>query len=125
MFQRFAPALDEITTPCLVHWDAWNPNIFVQDGKVTGIIDFERALWAEPLMEAQFRPLFGEGVTHPMIGYGKTTFTEAEEQRCQLYSLHLALVMHVACYYRNYATDEIFNFSREYIARTMTWLQSH
>lgn len=122
---KHAPALAEITTPCLVHWDAWNPNFFVNDGRITGIIDFERALWAEPLMEAQFRPLNGPGITNSMRGYGKTSFTFAEEQRCHLYSLHLALVMHVECFYRNYDTDDIFNFSRQYIADTMAWLQAN
>lgn len=122
---KHAPALDEITTPCLVHWDAWNPNFFVKNGRITGIIDFERALWAEPLMEAQFRPLYGPGITNSMRGYGKTSFTFAEEQRKNLYSLHLALVMNTECYYRNYDTDDIFNFSRQYIADTMAWLQAN
>lgn len=123
--QKHASALDEITAPCLVHWDAWNPNFFVREGKITGIIDFERALWAEPLMEAQFRQ-FGEGgVTNSMRGYGKTSFTFAEEQRNHLYSLHLALVMHVECFYRNYDTDDIFNFSRQYIGSTMAWLNAN
>jgi hypothetical protein len=27
---KHIPSLEEITTPCLVHWDAWNPNFFVQ-----------------------------------------------------------------------------------------------
>jgi len=119
--QKHASALDEITTPCLVHWDAWNPNFFVQDGRINGIVDFERALWAEPLMEAQFRQ-FGEGITHSMRGYGKTSFTFAEEKRNHLYALHLALVMHVECYYRNYDTDDIFNFSKQFIRATMEWL---
>jgi hypothetical protein len=120
-----AAALEEVTTPCLVHWDAWNPNFFVQDGRITGIIDFERALWAEPLMEAQFRRMVEPGVSEAMVGYGKTTFTWAEEVRCQLYSLHLALVMNTECYYRNYDTDDIFNFSRQYLAATMAWLQAN
>jgi aminoglycoside phosphotransferase (APT) family kinase protein len=37
---KHASALEEITRPCLVHWDAWNPNFFVKDGRITGIIDF-------------------------------------------------------------------------------------
>ncbi|MCA9989281.1 MAG: aminoglycoside phosphotransferase family protein, partial [Anaerolineales bacterium] len=41
---RHASALDEITAPCLVHWDAWDPNFFVKDGQINGIIDFERAM---------------------------------------------------------------------------------
>lgn len=122
---KHAPALEEIIEPCLVHWDAWDPNFFVTDGRISGIIDFERALWAEPLMEAQFRPLYGPGITNSMRGYGKTSFTFAEEQRMHLYSLHLALVMNTECFYRNYDTDDIFNFSRQYIADTMAWLQAN
>jgi aminoglycoside phosphotransferase (APT) family kinase protein len=124
--QKHAPALAEVTQPCLVHWDAWNPNFFVKDGRIVGIIDFERALWADPLMEAQFRDLFfGMGVTNSMRGYGKTDFTMAEEQRNYLYALHLALVMHTECFYRNYDTDAIFNMSRQFIGGAMAWLQAN
>jgi len=122
---KHAIALEEVTTPCLVHWDAWNPNFFVQDGQITGIIDFERALWAEPLMEAQFRQFGDGGITDAMRGYGKTAFTFAEEQRMHLYALHLGLVMHTECFYRNYDTDDILNFSRQYIGATMAWLQAN
>ena len=123
---KHAPALEEITTPCLVHWDGWDLNFFVKDGRITGIIDFERALWAEPLMEAQFRFLsFGAGVTNSMRGYGKTTFTCAEEQRCHLYTLHLALVTNTECYYRNYDTDSVYNMSRGLMARSMEWLKAN
>lgn len=108
---KHAPALESVTTPCLVHWDAWDPNFFVNDGLVTGIIDFERALWADPLMEAQFRPLaFGE-LPESLIGYGKTTFTSEEDGRNHLYTLLLALVMVSECYYRDYDTDEVRNFA--------------
>lgn len=122
---KHASALEEVTTPCLVHWDAWNPNFFVKDGEITGIIDFERALWAEPLMEAHFRQLFGAGTTNTLRGYGKSTFTMTEEVRSQLYLLHLALTMNVECYYRNYDTDDIFNISRQLIGAAMTWLQAN
>lgn len=62
---KHAPALEEVTKPCLVHWDAWNLNFFVKDGAVSGILDFERALWADPLMEAQFRALFLDRESRP------------------------------------------------------------
>lgn len=134
--QAHAAALEEVTAPCLVHWDAWNPNFFVRDGCITGIIDFERALWADPLMEAQFRRLDASGdtgstagstagITDALRGYGKTAFTQAEEQRCRLYALHLALVMYTECFYRNYDTDFVFNFARQYLAGTMAWLQAN
>jgi aminoglycoside phosphotransferase (APT) family kinase protein len=120
------PALDEVTQPCLVHWDAWNLNFFVKDGRVTGILDFERALWADPLMEAQFRALFfGGGITPSLRGYGKTAFTFAEEQRSYLYVLHLALVMNIEHYYRNYDTDSVLNMSRQFIGQAMQWLKAN
>ena len=123
---KHAAALEEISTPCLAHWDAWDPNFFVKDGRISGIIDFERALWAEPLMEAQFRPLsFGFGVTNSMRGYGKTSFAFAEEQRCHLYSLHLALVMNTECYYRDYDTDSVYNLSRLWMGACMEWLKAN
>src|SRR6266498_440482 len=122
---KHAPALEEIASPCLVHWDAWNPNFFVRDGKVTGIIDFERALWAEPLMEAQFRQFGDASITNSMRGYDKTSFTFTEEQRKHLYSLHLALVMQTECSYRNYDTDDVFNFSRQFLSATMEWLKTN
>ena len=126
VIHKHASSLDEITTPRLCHWDAWNPNIFVKDGHVVGVIDFERALWADPLIEAHFRALaFGSGVTESMIGYGKTTFTHAEDQRCQLYSLHLGILMKTECYYRHYETDHISNVSKELILPAMRWLMEN
>ena len=122
---KHAAALEEITTPCLVHWDAWYPNFFVKDGRIAGIIDFERALWAEPLMEAQFRPLFGDGIANSMRGYGKTSFTEVEQQRCYLYTLHLGLVMNTECYYRNYDSDFAYNTSRQLMGTSMEWLKAN
>jgi aminoglycoside phosphotransferase (APT) family kinase protein len=118
--------LDEVQTPCLVHWDAWDLNFFVRDGQVAGIIDFERALWADPLMEAQFRmPFFGAGITPSLRGYGKTSFSFSEEQRNHLYALHLALVMNTECFYRNYDTDTVFNMSRQFIQMAMEWLNAN
>lgn len=122
---RHIDTLDAVRTPCLVHWDAWQPNFLVQGGHVRGIIDFERALWAEPLMEALFRALSWDGVSESMRGYGKTEFTPDELRRCWLYLLHLALVMHIECHFRHYDSDEISNKSRELIALAMAWLQAH
>jgi aminoglycoside phosphotransferase (APT) family kinase protein len=122
---KHATSLEAVTTPQLVHWDAWNPNFFVKDGKITGIIDFERALWGDPLLEAQFRALAFGGVSDSMQGYGKTTFSHDEDVRCHLYTLHLALVMKTECYYRNYDTDYVSNLALQMIAPNVKWLQDN
>jgi aminoglycoside phosphotransferase (APT) family kinase protein len=118
-----APALDEVTTPHFVHWDVWDSNVFVKDGRVTAIIDFERALWADPLMEQLFRMYFMPSAA--MEGYGKTAFTANEEIRMQLYSLHLFLIMLIECYYRCYDTDENEKMARQALAQTVGWLREH
>jgi hypothetical protein len=122
---KHALTLDAVTTPQLVHWDAWHLNVFVKDGKVSGLIDFERALWADPLMEAQFRVLAFGGVTDSLRGYGKTTFTPEEDIRNHLYTLHLALVMTTECYYRNYDTDKVANLAKVFLIPAMIWLMEH
>lgn len=124
--RKHAHALLEVTEPRLVHWDLWDSNVLVRDGEITGVIDFERALWADPLMEAQFRPLSVHGGTnHYLHGYGKTTFSPAEIQRNHLYLLHLGLVMNVECYFRHYGSSEVFELSRKLIREAMRWLSSH
>ncbi len=123
--QKQASSLEEVTVPQLVHWDAWDLNFFVKNGRVSGILDFERALWADPLMEAQFRVLAFEGVSESLRGYGKTTFTHAEDVRCHLYTLHLALVMKTECYYRNYDTDEVAKLAMMLLVPALTWLREN
>jgi len=117
-----APSLDEVREPRLVHWDSWDSNIFVANGHVCGLIDFERALWADPLMEAPFRGLTWGGVTDAMRGYGKSEFTPAELSRCWMYTLHLGLVMETECAYRHYPGDGIRTGARRLVVQALEWL---
>ncbi|MCB2210430.1 aminoglycoside phosphotransferase family protein [bacterium] len=125
LIQQHAGALEAVTTPRLVHWDAWDLNFFVEAGRITGLLDFERALWGDPLMEAHFRVLSWDGVTDVMRGYGKDSFTHDEMTRCQLYTLHLGLVMKTECYYRNYDTDEVSNMAAGMLPLALNWLREN
>lgn len=86
----------EVTTPVLVHWDLWEGNIFVDrikgNWEITGIIDFERALWGDPLMEALFQNGFErQAFTR---GYGRSgEITIAEGIRRLWYDIYLELVL--------------------------------
>ncbi len=122
---QHASALEEVTAPVMVHWDAWDLNFFVKDGQVTGLLDFERVLWGDPLMEAQFRALSWGGVTQSLVGYGKTEFTPAEDVRNHLYTLHLGLVMRTEDYYRHYDTDEVSKMGLVMIAANMQLLREN
>lgn len=114
--KRFIPSLDEVKIPSLVHWDLWEGNIFVKDGQIVGIIDTERALWGDPLMEYYFRS-FIQSPAH-MKGYGKEFFTESETQRILMYDLYLALILHIECTYRGYTNEKHINWAKGHLQRT-------
>lgn len=107
------PALDQVHTPCLVHWDLWDGNIFVnpQTGDLTGIIDFERAMWADPLIEQNF---IGKGANASFLaGYGKVMPASRDEHvRRILYNIHLFLLVVIEHYYRKYPTNELEQWGR-------------
>jgi len=111
--QSFFGVLDEVTQPVLVHWDLWDGNIFVdpETKKITGILDCERALWGDPLMEVNFGAF---GVNPALIeGYGLDLLAaSASKTRRTLYNIYLWLVMIIECTYRQYDTKDQENWVR-------------
>jgi len=97
-------ALDEVEEACLVHWDLWDGNIFIHEGRISAIIDFERAFWGEPLIEYYFGH-FAKSVAFEE-GYGRCVVTEAEKTRRALYDLFLDLIMAIECDFRQYENAE-------------------
>lgn len=99
----------EVKEPRLVHWDCWDGNIFVQNGKVTGLIDWERCLWADPLMEVGFRTY---DIKPGFIkGYGISQLTEIQRQRAIWYDIYLMILGSLECEYRKYETDDMYKWA--------------
>jgi aminoglycoside phosphotransferase (APT) family kinase protein len=115
-------ALEEVKEPRLVHWDLWDGNVFVREGRITGLIDFERALWGDPLLEVYFRSgTLSEAFRR---GYGlEAPFTQTEEIRRQLYDLYLNLVLHVERPYRQFASVNHGVRTRNWLAQTWQRIQ--
>jgi aminoglycoside phosphotransferase (APT) family kinase protein len=96
-------SLEHVATPALVHWDLWDGNIFVdpETKTITGILDCERALWGDPLMEINF----GAFGVNPAVreGYGIDLLAAPDARtRRALYNAYLWLIMIVECTYRAY-----------------------
>ncbi|WP_195907876.1 phosphotransferase family protein [Microbacterium gorillae] len=89
-------ALDVIRTPRFVAWDLWPGNALAEEGRITGLVDHERALWGDPLMEAAFMnnevPIF-PCAEEFAAGYGALPNDGTAPVRRRLYSLHLLLIM--------------------------------
>jgi fructosamine-3-kinase len=120
-----AAYLDEVTEPRLVEWDLWDGNVLVRDGEVVCVIDHERALFGDPLMEfgfagTQLPDAFGDS-THFMRGYGRSgLLTESETVRRRLYCLHLVLVMLIETAYRGHEDSTQYDWACERLTEVMT-----
>lgn len=103
-------SLDAVSEPRMLHWDLWDGNIFVDAlGRITGIIDFERALYGDPLMEHGFMELHPEFLS----GYGASELESPNGQvRRRLYNLYLFLIMTIEGYYRHYTDPWVEQWGR-------------
>lgn len=93
----------QVKTPTLVHWDMWEGNIFIKEKQISGIIDWERAMWGEAFMDDRFRSHTRN--TDFLKGFGQTDFTKEELCRIRWYDVLLYLTMMTEGAYRGYEDD--------------------
>ena len=106
---RSREIFDEVKIPVLVHWDLWDGNIFVKDNRITGIIDWERSLWADPLMEVGFRTYVPDRDFYN--GYGIERLSEKEYLRALWYDVYTMLLVSQECDYRQYETRDMYDWA--------------
>ncbi|WKX06610.1 phosphotransferase family protein [Streptomyces sp. NL15-2K] len=99
------PALDEVTTACLVHFDLWPGNILVdrpaagEEPRIGGLIDGERMFWGDPLADFVSLALLGDIEKDEafLAGYreagGRAEFDAPARLRLALYRAYLYLIM--------------------------------
>ncbi|KAF3919817.1 hypothetical protein ABW20_dc0109711 [Dactylellina cionopaga] len=96
---RLAYALDDVKVPQLVCYDLCDPDRAVVDertGRLNGLLDVERAVWGDPLMETSFR----DPSLAFLNGYGGNPLGSSNAQaRVLLYTLHYYLRAVVEVYY--------------------------
>jgi aminoglycoside phosphotransferase (APT) family kinase protein len=96
-------ALDEVTVPCLVHFDLWRGNILVDrsggEARIGGLIDGERMFWGDPLADFVSLALLGDIRQDEafLAGYreagGRAGFDTPARLRLALYRAYLYLIM--------------------------------
>jgi aminoglycoside phosphotransferase (APT) family kinase protein len=107
--ERHAHVLDVVRRPALLHFDLWDGNVLVDRDsagapRLTGLVDGERYLYGDPLLDlvspALFRRIEDEPGAPFLAGYADgagapVTLDEHARIRLGLYRLHLYLVMNV------------------------------
>ncbi len=96
-------ALDEVTVPCLVHFDLWRGNILVDhadgEARIGGLVDGERMFWGDPLGDFVSLALLGDIKKDEafLSGYresgGRAEFDSPARLRLALYRAYLYLIM--------------------------------
>jgi aminoglycoside phosphotransferase (APT) family kinase protein len=91
--------LSTVDRPALLHFDLWDGNVLAEGDRLTGLVDGERYLYGDPLLDfvspAVLRRIEAEP-EHPFVlGYhgGPMTFDDSARRRLALYRLHLYLLM--------------------------------
>jgi aminoglycoside phosphotransferase (APT) family kinase protein len=88
LLDKYLPLFDRPVTSRLLHMDIWSQNILVDDaGTVTGLVDWDRALWGDP--EIEFAVLDYCGISEPAFwqGYGQARDWSPEAQVRQVFYL--------------------------------------
>ncbi|WP_327085193.1 aminoglycoside phosphotransferase family protein [Nonomuraea sp. NBC_01738] len=104
-------ALEEVTTPRLVHFDVWPGNVFLDlEGTpaIQAIIDHERAFWGDPLAELITPTIFDEvREDDPLLaGYREVRPLELHPVRLDLYRAYLYLILLVENGPRQYPEED-------------------
>jgi aminoglycoside phosphotransferase (APT) family kinase protein len=86
----YRPHFEHRAPASLLHMDVWSQNILVDGaGRVTGLVDLDRALWGDP--EIEFAVLDYCGISEPAFwrGYGRDRDTSFPAQiRARFYLLY-------------------------------------
>lgn len=107
LVDRNSDVLDAVTRPAVLHFDTWDGNVLAAPGpdgalRLTGLVDGERHLCGDPLMDlvsAALHRRIEDPPPHPvLVGYAggtgrSTTLDPAARRRLALYRLHLHLLM--------------------------------
>ncbi|GAA0453973.1 phosphotransferase [Paractinoplanes deccanensis] len=96
--ERHTAALAAVTTPALLHFDLWDGNVLASPaGELTGLVDGERYLYGDPLLDLVSPALFRrieEEPDHPFLaGYDPGPLDRAALIRLALYRIHLYTLM--------------------------------
>lgn len=118
LFERHRAHFARPVASRLLHMDVWSQNILVdRDGSVTGLVDFDRALWGDP--EIELAVLDYCGISEPPFwqGYGMPRdASPSAEIRRQFYLLYEVQKYMPICVWRRGDLAAALEYKRQCVA---------
>jgi aminoglycoside phosphotransferase (APT) family kinase protein len=117
--------LKKVESPALLHKDLWDGNIFVDPSNylIKGIIDCERAIYGDPLLEAVCGFLDGNEMFMNQY-YDKRDLDESEQIRVKLYKFYLFLLIVIECPYRQYSDPNFEIWAKHELSKIIDELEA-
>ena len=111
----YRPHFEHGPPASLLHMDVWSQNILVDDGgRVTGLVDLDRALWGDP--EIEYAVLDYCGISEPAFwrGYSRDRDTSFPAQiRARFYLLYEVQKYIVIRIWRRNDADQALQYKRQ------------
>ncbi len=126
LWNVYRPHFDQPAPASLLHMDVWSQNILVDGaGRVTGLVDLDRALWGDP--EIEFAVLDYCGISEPAFwrGYGRDRDTSFSAQiRARFYLLYEVQKYIVIRLWRRNDPAQALQYKRQSFALAQPLLQA-
>ena len=126
LFENNAVEFEVVKEPRLVHWDLHDGNIFINrtTHEISGIIDFERAFWGDPLIEFYFGEFCEK--QNFLEGYGENLLMQENALiRRMLYNIYLGLIMVIECKYRKVEDPGHLGWTYQNLENEIVKLEKH
>jgi aminoglycoside phosphotransferase (APT) family kinase protein len=126
LLRVYRPHFDRPVPASLLHMDVWSQNILVDGaGRVTGLVDLDRALWGDP--EIEYAVLDYTGISEPAFwrGYGRPRDTSFPAQiRARFYLLYEVQKYIVIRIWRQRDPAQALQYKRQSFALARPLLQA-
>ena len=127
LFDSHSSNFCEVNLSQLVLWDLWPGNVFIKFERgnpyISGIIDFERSFWGDPLCEYFYRGF--EQHKHFTKGYGQDLLTTPSQlARSLFYDIYMDLVLIIECGPRQYTNNNQDTWARKRLSSDLVKLYS-
>lgn len=88
VYERHKGAIKD-AEPSLLHLDLWSQNILTRNGRITGVLDFDRGLYGDPELEFAVLDTYGYSGPEFFQGYGRARPADEEARiRQRLYIVY-------------------------------------